>query len=136
MTIVAGTVYELLPRSYEEIEALTSGSTAVDSGQPTFYAYFGQQISLFPIPDSSSYVFRVIGSKKLTELAAAGDTNAWTNDAEPMVRARAKWHLYTHVIKDAAQANIQNDTFLQNYTALRALTTDRGTRGRLKATRF
>ena len=136
MTIVAGTVYDLQPRSYEEIEVLTSGSTAVDSGQPTFYAYFNQQISLFPIPDSAAYTFRVVGAKKLTELASASDSNAWTNDAEPMIRARAKWHLYTHVIKDAAQANLMNDTFLQNYTALRALTTDRGTRGRLKATRF
>ena len=135
MTIVAGTVYDLQPRSYEEIEVLTAG-TAVDQGQPTFYTYFNQQISLFPVPDSSSYVFRVMCAKKLTELAADTDSNAWTNDAEPMVRARAKWHLYTHVIKDAAQAAAQNDTFLQNYTALRALTTDRGTRGRLKATRF
>lgn len=136
MTIATGTVYLLQEKPFWFIESITSGSTPVDSGQPVFYAYFNQTLSFFPIPDSSTYVAKVIGAESLTPLSADADTNAWTNDAESLIRARAKYHLYKHVIKDDQQADAQNDTVSMLYSTMRNRTTDRASTGKIRSTRF
>lgn len=68
------------------IEASQSGSI---TGQPNAYAYYEQKIRLYPMPDAVytatlSYIYR------LTALSADGDTNAWVEDAEELIRQSAK----------------------------------------------
>ena len=56
---------------------------------PNLFAYYKQEIRLYPIPDAAytvtlSYVYR------LATLSADSDTNAWTEDAEELIRQCAK----------------------------------------------
>jgi len=58
-------------------------------GEPRVFAYFKENIRLYPIPDAVytitlSYIYR------LTALSADGDSNAWTTDAEELIRSGAK----------------------------------------------
>lgn len=59
------------------------------SGEPRVFASFREEIRLYPIPSAAhtvtlSYIYR------LAELSADGDTNAWTTDAEELIRQGAK----------------------------------------------
>ncbi|NJO35726.1 MAG: hypothetical protein HC869_24255 [Rhodospirillales bacterium] len=71
--------------------------------QPTHYAYWGSQIRLYPVPDAA-YQIRLSGLFKLPTLVADGDVNAWTEDAEEVVRHRAKAILYSQYLRDDANA--------------------------------
>jgi hypothetical protein len=58
-------------------------------GEPRVFAVFKENIRLYPIPDAVytvtlSYIYR------LTALSADADTNAWTTDAEELIRQGAK----------------------------------------------
>jgi polyhydroxyalkanoate synthesis regulator phasin len=58
-------------------------------GEPRCFAVFKEQIRLYPIPEAVytvtlSYIYR------LTALSADGDSNAWTTDAEELIRQGAK----------------------------------------------
>lgn len=87
--------------SYGEIEAI---SVAVGTrGQPTRYAFWGQMLRLYPVPDAV-YAVRLSGLFKLPALAADGDQNAWTNEAEDLIRHRAKSILYSQYLRDDANA--------------------------------
>ena len=57
--------------------------------EPYLFAVYKENIRLYPIPDAAytvtlSYVYR------LTTLSADGDENAWTDDAEELIRQCAK----------------------------------------------
>jgi hypothetical protein len=71
------------------MDAAQSGAT---TNAPTHFAYFKQQIRLYPIPDAVytvglSYIYR------FTTLSADGDTNAWMTDGEEVIRQSAKRRL-------------------------------------------
>ncbi len=68
-------------------------------GPPKLYAYVDQQIRLFWIPDqvypiTMNYVYR------LTTLSADASENAWTNDAEELIRQSAKKRIAGDVLRD------------------------------------
>jgi len=75
---------------------------------PTNFAVFKENIRLFPIPDGAypitlSYVYR------LTALADDTDSNAWTTDAEELIRQSAKRRIalnYFHVEDVAARCGV------------------------------
>ncbi|MCW5615896.1 MAG: hypothetical protein KIT32_12315 [Rhodocyclaceae bacterium] len=65
---------------------------------PSYYCYYKENIRFYPIPDAiktitMAYIYR------LTALSAGTDTNAWTTDAEELIRARAKADLLINVKK-------------------------------------
>lgn len=71
---------------YQTIDDEQDGSV---EGEPRVFAYFKENIRLYPIPDAVytvtlSYIYR------LTALSADGDSNAWTTDAEELIRQGAK----------------------------------------------
>ena len=55
---------------------------------------------------------------KLTALSADGDSNAWTTDAEELIRARASRRLYENVVRNVERATI---AAAQEQEALRVL---------------
>jgi len=61
------------------------------------------QIWFLPVPNAAFtaelHFFRELGT-----LSASSDENAWTNEAEVLIRCRAKRELYTHVIRDVGEA--------------------------------
>lgn len=86
---------------YVELEQRNVDSAA--RGQPTHYAYWGQQIRLYPVADSA-YLIRLSGLFKLPALTADEDENAWTTEAEDLIRHRAKSILYSQYLRDDANA--------------------------------
>lgn len=73
-------------------------------GDPTYYAYQNGSIILSPTPSA----VRTITLNVLRNVAApAADDeagNPWMTDAEPMIRARAKFEIATHVTRNPQMA--------------------------------
>jgi hypothetical protein len=91
--------FELKERTWEWIDNVAVNT--LSQGQPTDYGYYNQQMRFYPIPDQA-YPIRVSGILRLATLVNPADTNAWVNtaDAEPLIRAHAKWDLANNVIFD------------------------------------
>ena len=98
---VGSTRWPLNKAGYVQIEDWNADASS--RGQPTHYAYWGQQIRLYPVPDNI-YPVRLSGLFKLPTLVADGDQNAWTNDAEELIRNRAKSILYGQYLRDDGNA--------------------------------
>lgn len=92
-----GRPYELEKYEADEFEVLQSTSTG--NGRPCAYTYIDSQILLWPAP-VAVYTMRPHMHYRLTELSADTDTNAWTNDAEQLIRCHAKLLLYANLIED------------------------------------
>ena len=96
LQIASGTAkYSLEPIPYEDwaVRAGTSNGT----GQPTQYAYYQDRFWFFPAPNSA-YTLTLSYVKRLPTLSADSDNNGWTNFAEPLIRFRAEWDIYAHLL--------------------------------------
>lgn len=84
--------------------ASTSGS---NGGQPYRVGYFAETLRFFPVPNASGMSARLTGKFEIP--APAGDaeaSNPWMTDAEELIRCRAKYELFQHVLYDAVKAAI------------------------------
>lgn len=125
--ITTTNVYPLDIVTNDSLENISQNVT-LDAGQPQYLSYFNQQIRLYAIP-SDVWTVRVWGVKSLTALSLDADSNAWTTDARDLIRARAKWDLYTHVIKDFEQASVMNAAEKLALTSLEVATSKRSASG-------
>jgi hypothetical protein len=75
-------------------------STTTSRARPMAWAYRAETIRLYPIPDAA-YTITAYNVPRLTALSADGDSNAWTNDAEELIRSHAKIDLLRNVIRGA-----------------------------------
>jgi hypothetical protein len=98
---IGSTRWPLAKTGYVQLENWNVDASS--RGQPTHYAYWGEQIRLHPVPDGI-YQIRLSGLFKLPALAADSDENAWTNDAEELIRHRAKSILYSQYLRDDGNA--------------------------------
>lgn len=130
----ASNKYDLERKPFEELAAYSSGTTE-DEGKPVWYAYYGKQIRLYPIPDASYSIYGA-GIIALADLSATTDTNAWMTDGEALIRARAKWDLYTHVIKEVESAQLMKAAESEELRSLMAATSARKATGRILPTQF
>lgn len=95
LTVVnAGTRYMLNSRQWKYLEDLSLNPGW--RGLPLDWAYFGQQLRLYPIPDQA-YPVNVMAVQRLPALVDDSDTNAWTTDAEALIRCEAKADLWANV---------------------------------------
>lgn len=104
--LVSNNRYTLEPRTWQYIEDYAVNPTV--QAPPTGisdYAYYAETLRFYPIPDGV-YPITLSGTKRLSALSASNDSNAWTCDAEALIRCEAKLDLYTNVLKDADQAAI------------------------------
>lgn len=92
--------YDLIRRDYAWMEATSTGQQY--TSLPMDYAYYAQQLRLYPIPNQGAPV-RISAVKRLGTLSATTSTNAWMTDAEEMIRGRAKWLLWTQHIRNAPE---------------------------------
>lgn len=134
MRIALGTTsYTLTPTTIGWIEE-QENSTAITS-DPTHYAYYRRQIRLWPTPNQ----VRTITMDYVAvpaELSADGDSNCWTTDAEALTRYRAKWDLFSNVIRDPAEAGIYKQLEIAEVSSLRAASARVAGSGTLVPTQF
>lgn len=97
--LVSGNRYFLNPRTWQYLEDISINPTVY--GMPVDYAYFAQQLRLYPIPDIA-YALTFSGTKRFTALSANSDANPWTQDAEALIRSEAKLILAREVLFDDA----------------------------------
>lgn len=95
--------YPLFRQTWARLEEWSINPSVVSS-LPYHFAFYGQQIRMYPIPNGA-YTCTVSGTKRLTPypLANNTDSNAWTtrSSGEEMIRQRAKADLRCNVIQDA-----------------------------------
>lgn len=76
-----------------EIELMIQSSTSL-ANVPVHYSYYAQVLRFYPIPDKVLPV-RIMGVFQVASPATDSETNnPWMNEAEELIRARAKRNLY------------------------------------------
>jgi hypothetical protein len=115
MSAASSSLYQpVLPAEFANIDALQDGGV---TGFPCHFTMWEQKLRLYPIPDG---VYPV-KAPAIYRLAAVTDPllgNAWYQDAEELIRQRAKYLLHMDVTKDRAAAG---DAATLEADALKAL---------------
>ena len=131
--IQSGTPNPIYRRDYDWIERTAMNGVA---GLPSDYAYYGQEIRFYPIPDGTgSMTARIAAHVRLDSLSDSQE-NAWTTEAENLIRYRACWELSQNVIKDYEAADRYKPMEIDALQRLEAETTRRRTTGRVRASQF
>lgn len=82
---------------------------------PRNFAYYKQAIRLYPIP-SGAYTMTVSYGKRLATLSNDSDTNAWTTEAEELIRQSAKRRIALNYLSSeevaARFAGMEREAFL------------------------
>lgn len=104
MTITRnGSVTDIEPISELDMKLLLGGVSPL-SNPPTYYSYYGQLLNLYPVPDGA-YPIVIAGVVHVAAPATDGETgNPWMNEAEELIRCRAKRNLYLHWMSDRDEA--------------------------------
>ena len=105
MTVTITTAkYPMTPMDFDMMDGLQTGAIIAD---PLSYAYYRQQIRLYPIP-SAVRTITMAYVDKFAALSAGTDTNAWMTDGEELIRARAKKNIATDVLYDSNLAQVMD----------------------------
>lgn len=131
---VNGRDYLLEETSYEHLEDIDPG-TSLTTGDPRMWAWYAGGLRIYPTPNAAR-VLTISYQYILTTLSASGDSNFWTNDAESLIRARAKKLVALHVMGDEDLAQRMAAVEMEELSAMRKRTNKLITSGRIKATPF
>jgi hypothetical protein len=94
---IGDTPYKLHPEPPERIELLSKNGTQIN--QPLAYCWYGNALRLCPVPDQA-YTVRIACVTKAAAPATDGEaSNPWMTYGERLIRCRAKYELYAHVLK-------------------------------------
>lgn len=85
--LISGNRFHLERRSWAYIEDISMNPN--NRGQPGEWAYFAEQIRLYPIPDGA-YPVRASRISRPDALVGPYDSNVWTQDAYDLIRSEAK----------------------------------------------
>lgn len=90
------TEFPLIAKSPDFLERLSNNGT--NTGAPSCYAWYGNQLRLGPVPDQA-YTVRIGGEWTIAAPASDAEaSNPWMTTAERLIRCRAKYELYEHVL--------------------------------------
>lgn len=100
---VNGRKYVLREWSNETMERIAS--TTNTYGQPTAWAWYADEIRFYPIPDAT-YTVTIQYHKSLAVPSADSSSNAWTNEAEELIRNAAMRRLCMGKLRDPEGAQL------------------------------
>lgn len=127
-------IYQLDQESYERLEAIDAGVTPL-AGYPRLWAWYSGQIRLYPTPNSA-YLLTISYQQTLPVLSADTDSNFWTNDAEELIRNRAKKDIALSVTMDDEAARRSAAMEIEVYKSLKAQTNKLVSSNKLSSTPF
>lgn len=120
---IGQTRYNILPWSKLEADRIARGGPIVTS-QPVLYSRSAGKFRIFPKPNVVVTIYvDGFGSLVPTPLVNDNDTNAWMNEAEPLIRAVAKSILLKDVIRDYGEATATDAIAADYRTSLLGQTT-------------
>lgn len=88
---VNGRQMQLKPMSFDLGERINT--TTNSQSQPQAWSWYAQQIRLYPVPDAV-YTMTIAYLQKLPVPASDGASNAWTTEAEALIRYFAQKTIY------------------------------------------
>lgn len=115
---IGSSYYTLTAMKPEDIEKLNA--TGDFTGQPLSYCYYQDQLRIYPVP-AEAYNVRMGAQITITAPATDDEAdNPWMTTAERLIRCRAKYELYEHVLNDDRMADRFNpdNTIGPTYRAL------------------
>jgi len=84
------------------LSALDDGDT---QAMPSEYAYSGDSLQFYPIPDQA-YTLRLVGIAQINAPSDDTDENAWTDEAQDLIVARTKMTLFRDQFRDPEGAQM------------------------------
>ena len=120
----------LQPISYEKYSGYQN--TVISTGEPTQYCYYQDRVFLYTIPNQV-YLLTFWYDARLTTLSADADNNGWTNYAEPVIRNRAKWDIFSNLLRNIKLAQLAKAQELDALAELDAEGERRNTVGKTRA---
>lgn len=119
-----------------DMEALSVNAT--NTGQPSSYTWYGDQIRLYPAPDQV-WTVRVGAAASVAAPATDGEAdNPWMTHAERLIRSRAKLELSIHVTHEQDTALAMGEAVKEAWRQLKDKSWKRmaAPNGRVKAMDF
>jgi len=112
--LFAGHLYRLQRQTYEwYVEALVNQTAQV--GPSNHYTIYERKLFLYPLPDLVTTVtLSGVIRQPNVPLTNDSDSNAWTNEARQLIRARAKMDLFINRLYEPTLAQAQ-DAIAKDY---------------------
>lgn len=129
-----GMVYTLAWISPAEMEVISDSGASF--GRPNCYSYHSQKLRIYPFPDSVNYTIRLHAWIRIDVPTSDTSSNAWTTEAYDLIVARAKRHLATNTLRDAAMAVTAKLEEDEQFDLLKRETSSKNGSGRIVPTCF
>lgn len=133
--IQIGNIQQGLSRTSAEAVKLYNQTTTMQ-GQPSSYAYEGNQLLLAAIP-SQAWTITLGLFRNVPAPASDGEAdNPWMIDGELLIRSRAKYEIATHRLRNPTMAATMWDAAQKAWSAMKAEANRTHYTGRLRPMRF
>jgi hypothetical protein len=133
-----GTVFQISRDQTIDIDLMNQNGQI--SGPPEAFTYAGDAITITPVPDNV-YPIAIFGT--INYAAPASDTetgNVWMNEAEVLIRCRAKFEIAVHVTRNATLMALMspddNGATARAFKELKQATNKKVATGRIEAMPF
>jgi hypothetical protein len=137
---IANTMQELVRGTPEQLHIDIQINN--QSGFPSVYAYENNSLLLYPVPDIAYNMFIGAHINVDAPVSDSSVNNPWMTDAELLIRSRAKYEIYKHVLRNDKMALAmspdpdENGEAYKAYKSLKAVGNKITGRGRVKPMKF
>jgi hypothetical protein len=97
LTDTGGQVTPLSPITPQQMQVLLDNSAS--TGEPYNYTWYANALRIYPLPDAA-YTLTLLAWYRLAAPSSDGSSNAWTNEAYDLVKARALYYLASNTLRD------------------------------------
>ncbi|WP_273759649.1 hypothetical protein [Bartonella sp. ML70XJBT.G] len=94
-------------------------------GKPTHYSYFAQKLILYPIPDRVYSIRLLLDPIRIKDIESVKEASIWFLEAYELIKTRAKYEIYTNIMKEPQMAAAAFAMFQEQLDALQIETSRR-----------
>lgn len=127
----AGQEYPVEQVDYDTISDWVT-SNPPQTGRPTFYAIYADQIRCYPTPNDNSMTLILSYIRALPSLVSDLDANEWTQSAEALIRAHAQRDIAGSILHDQNLAALYEVYARGEFQRLTRITVSKISSGRTK----
>ncbi|WP_142416427.1 hypothetical protein [Bartonella massiliensis] len=101
------------------------GVNDCNNGMPTQYSYFEQKLILYPTPDRVYSIRLILDPMRIKDIESTQEASIWFLEAYELIKTRAKYEIYTNIIKEPQMATAAFAMFQEQLDALKIETSRR-----------